>query len=154
MCLLLFAASANAQPSETVHEVGKDGLTIDGQVARNDAKVKVTLVDGKIIEIPAKRHLVKLLAGKTYFVTLRSKAIDSFLIVEDAAGKQIDYDDDSTVGFVVAQDRATRMPRGFVDPQAGANADDVVRRLQHLLADELKPLTIDSVAICDPFRQK
>jgi hypothetical protein len=67
------------------------------------------------------------------------------------AGAAIFHGGDPNIEFAAAKDRATR---GFIDASAGANSDDVVQRLQQLLADELKPLVSDSVAVCYPFRQK
>jgi tetratricopeptide (TPR) repeat protein/CHAT domain-containing protein len=92
-----------SSPSEKAYEkayvVGKDGLTIEGRLAADDAKVKVTLDNGKVIELPAKRYLVNLTGGKQYVLTMRSKSVDSFLLVQDGSDKQLDYDDDSGGGL-------------------------------------------------------
>jgi hypothetical protein len=99
--LLLFFVIAGALPAQTaemVHELGKDGLKLTGRVVETDPKTKVDVEDGKSLEMPAKRFLVKLLGGKSYRLTMRSKEIDSFLVIQDAAGRQLDYDDDSGGG--------------------------------------------------------
>jgi CHAT domain-containing protein/tetratricopeptide (TPR) repeat protein len=92
---LVVVGSLRAQPAETVHEIGKAGLSIEGKIAADDAKVAVTVAPGKSGELPAKRHLVKLLGGKSYRVTMRSKDLDSFLVVQDSKGRQVAFDDDS-----------------------------------------------------------
>ena len=99
IAFLLLASAAYPQPASKEYVVGKDGLTIEGKIAADDAQVKVTTeINDKIFELPAKSYLVKLTGGKSYVVTMRSKAIDSFLVVHDASGKQLDYDDDSGGG--------------------------------------------------------
>ena len=95
LLLLTLAARTPAQPTEKVHELGKTGLTLEGRIDANDAKVKVKLDDGKTFELPAKRYLVRLPSGKSYHFTMRSKELGSFLILQDADGKQLVYDDDS-----------------------------------------------------------
>jgi CHAT domain-containing protein/Tfp pilus assembly protein PilF len=99
MCVLLFAAAVHAQPAETVREVGKDGLTIEGKIAADDAKVKVIVAPGRTIELPAKPYHVKLEGGKSYKITMRSKELDSFLVFQDSMGRQVGVDDDSGGGL-------------------------------------------------------
>jgi CHAT domain-containing protein/Tfp pilus assembly protein PilF len=85
-----------------VHVVGKKELSLEGRIAADDAKTKVTLEDGSEVGMPAKRYSVKLAAGKSYFLTMGSSAIDSFLIIQDQDGNQVDYDDDSGGGLNAA----------------------------------------------------
>jgi len=79
-----------------VHEVGKK-LTIKGEVSRTDPKVKV-VVGAKMGQLPAKMYLVKLKGGTKYKITMSSEPVDSFLVVQDATGKQLGFDDDSGGG--------------------------------------------------------
>jgi hypothetical protein len=96
IAIMVMASAVCAQPASKEYVVGKDGLTINGKIAADDAKVKVTTeINDKIFELPAKPYSVKLTGGNSYVVSLRSKEIDSFLVVQDAGGKQLDYDDDS-----------------------------------------------------------
>jgi serine protease Do len=39
-------------------------------------------------------HRVRMEAGKTYIIDMKSREVDAFLRLEDAAGKQLDQDDD------------------------------------------------------------
>jgi hypothetical protein len=94
--LLMAASAAFPQPASKEYEVGKAGLTLEGKITADDAMVKVTtLINEKTFELPAKSYSVKLTGGKSFVVTMRSEAIDSFLVVHDASGKQLEYDDDS-----------------------------------------------------------
>ncbi len=85
------APVANAK----VHEVAKDGLTLEGAVAPTDMLLQMTTVRGQAYQMHAKLFLVKLSAGKKYRVTMDSTEIDSFLYVVDEEGKQGKSDDDS-----------------------------------------------------------
>src|SRR5579859_5069298 len=78
----------------TVHEVGKTGLTLEGKVAADDPKVKV-IVGARFGLLPAKVFEVKLQGGKQYRISLDSREIDSVLVVQDKDGKQLAWDDDS-----------------------------------------------------------
>jgi tetratricopeptide (TPR) repeat protein len=103
---LLLLASVNAglcaQPAEKIHELGKDGLKLEGRIDAGEPKVKVAVDGGKTLELPAKSFLVRLSGGKSYRVTMRSNELDSFLVIRDADGKQLDYDDDSGGGLDAA----------------------------------------------------
>jgi hypothetical protein len=79
---------------EKVLTVGKDGLKVEGKVSADDPKVKI-VVGPKSGELPATLHLVKLSAGKSYRITMDSSDIDSVLVIQNKAGKQIAWDDDS-----------------------------------------------------------
>jgi hypothetical protein len=77
--------------------VGPKGLKVEGEVAQTDKLAEV--VDGdKRARMPAKLYLVQLQAGTKYRLEMRSPDIDSFLIVQDADGKQLAYDDDTGQG--------------------------------------------------------
>jgi tetratricopeptide (TPR) repeat protein len=103
---LLLLASVNAglcaQPAEKIHDLGKDGLKLEGRVDVGDPKVKVEIEGGKTRELPAKSFLIRLPGGKSYRITIRSKEFDSFLVVQETGGKQLDYDDDSGGGLDAA----------------------------------------------------
>ena len=45
--------------------------------------------------MPAKRFEVPLQSGKNYQLTMDSKELDSFLVLQDKTGKELAYDDDS-----------------------------------------------------------
>jgi hypothetical protein len=87
-----------AQPTDRVHEFAKGGLKLEGRIADGDPRVKIELEANRSAEMPAKRFLVKLPGGKKYRITMRSTELDSFLMVQDKDGKQLDYDDDSGGG--------------------------------------------------------
>ena len=76
-------------PEQAVHQVGKDGLTIDGKLSKADPPL------ASLGKVPHQVFLVKLEAGQPYVLTLRSDDFDAFLIVEDAKGKKLSEDDDS-----------------------------------------------------------
>jgi heme/copper-type cytochrome/quinol oxidase subunit 2 len=82
---------------EKVHEVGKGGLKLTGKVARTDPKVKVVAGE-KMGMLPAKLYLVKLKAGTKYRIKMSSDDFDAFLVLQDSAGKQLAFDDDSGGG--------------------------------------------------------
>src|ERR1700693_430998 len=98
MALLALPAIIGAGEPAKVHRVGKDGLTLPGEIVATDAKVKV-MAGNQSLLLPAKRFEVELAAGKRYRVTLDSDEIDSVLVVQDANGKQIAWDDDSGGGL-------------------------------------------------------
>src|SRR5687767_4438967 len=97
--VLSLVAAPPAQWVEKVHEVGKDGLTLAGRIEAGDTKVKVLVDDRTTLELPARRYRVSLTAGKSYRLTLASKEIDSYLVVQDGSGQQVDFDDDSGGGL-------------------------------------------------------
>src|SRR5438067_1695580 len=90
--------SVHAGEADKVHTVGKDGLTLHGKVDASDAKVKV-IVGDKPVALRAKLFQVQLSAGKSYRIAMDSKEFDSFLVVQDMAGKQLAFDDDSGGGL-------------------------------------------------------
>jgi hypothetical protein len=71
-----------------VHAVGAGGLTIEGVLDNNDP------ID-KTHQQLCKNFEVKMEAGKAYTIDMISQQMDSFLRLEDAAGKQLAQDDDS-----------------------------------------------------------
>jgi CHAT domain-containing protein/tetratricopeptide (TPR) repeat protein len=98
----LFGGSVRGQPAEKEHVVGKDGLVLEGRIGGDDPRIEVTVAPGKILRLPRKSFLVRLAGDKSYRLIVESKEIDSFLVVRDAAGKQIDFDDDSGGGLNAA----------------------------------------------------
>lgn len=72
---------------DMVRTVGK-GLTIEGKLTADDPK------DALLKNSYQKVHLVKMEAGNTYVIDLRSNKFDSFLRLEDSAKKQLAQDDD------------------------------------------------------------
>jgi formylglycine-generating enzyme required for sulfatase activity len=71
----------------------KDKITFEttGKIVGEDAKVKPS----QGAAMPAKWFPVRLQAGKRYCMTMDSKDLDSFLVLQDKTGKELDYDDDS-----------------------------------------------------------
>ena len=79
--------------AEVSKKSASEGLEIFrklGSIAQADAKVKVS--DGK--SLPAKVFEVRLQAGKTYFISMNSKELDSFLVLQDKTGKELAFDDE------------------------------------------------------------
>lgn len=73
---------------DMVRIVGK-GLNIEGKLTADDPK------DAVLKNSYQKVHLVKMEAGYTYVIDLRSNKFDSFLRLEDSGKKQLAQDDDS-----------------------------------------------------------
>ena len=75
----------------------KDKIVFEekGMIAEDDAKVKPT----QGAAIPAKRFEIRLQAGKQYRLTMDSKDLDSFLVLQDKTGKELAFDDDSGGGL-------------------------------------------------------
>jgi heme/copper-type cytochrome/quinol oxidase subunit 2 len=98
LALASLVGRASAQDKK-IQEVGKDGLKVEGTIDEKDKKVelKVPGLD-KTIELPAKLYQLKLKGGTAYRLEMSSDDLDSFLIVQDAAGKQLAFDDDSGGG--------------------------------------------------------
>ena len=61
-----------------------------GMIADDDAKVKP--LQGSAM--PAKRYEVRLQGGKNYELTMDSKELDSFLLLQDKAGNELAWNDD------------------------------------------------------------
>ena len=89
---LLLSCHATWAGGDKVHSVGT-GLKIEGELKADDPKVKVT-VDGKTHELTGKPYQVKMTGGKIYTITMDSAQFDSFLVLQDKAGKQLFLDDD------------------------------------------------------------
>src|SRR5262249_34717781 len=60
-----------------------------GTIADDDAEVKSS--QGSM---PAKLYKVRLEAGKKYRLTMDSKELDSFLLLQDKSGNELAFDDD------------------------------------------------------------
>jgi hypothetical protein len=80
-------ASAAALPPG-VHAVGPGGLSIDSALTNSDPVDRVRKQFCKTFD-------VKMLAGKAYSIDMTSTKIDSYLRLEDTAGRQLAEDDDS-----------------------------------------------------------
>jgi serine/threonine protein kinase/formylglycine-generating enzyme required for sulfatase activity len=85
--LLLLNAEIDKKPP-----VVKDKVVFEtrGRIAEGEAQVKT-----QAGSLPAKRFEIKLQAGKTYRLTMDSKELDSFLVLQDKTGKELAFDDDS-----------------------------------------------------------
>jgi hypothetical protein len=88
------------KPAEgKVYTIGKDGLKIEGKVEATDKRVNVRPPNiDKDFPMPAKLYQVKMNAGTKYEIIMRSDDFDSFLVIQDAGGKQLAFDDDSGKG--------------------------------------------------------
>jgi hypothetical protein len=82
-------------------DVPKDGLKLEGTVARTDTKVRVE-AEGKKGDLPAKLHQIKMVAKTKYVIEMDAedqKQLDAFLVIQDKDGKQLAFDDDSGGGL-------------------------------------------------------
>jgi len=123
--LLISTATSRAFQGDKVHEVGKDGLKIDGKLAANDPR------DAVRANSYAKVYLVKLQKDKTYTVRLNSpdqKALDPWLRIEDDKKKELASNDDdfeektlnSRIDFKAPADGTYRIiATSFADNQTG-----------------------------------
>jgi CHAT domain-containing protein/tetratricopeptide (TPR) repeat protein len=110
---------------DTPLTLGKDGLKLEGNVAAGDPRVKVVVSPTQSGALPAKRFMVNLEEGKRYEITMSSTALDSFLVVQDAKGKQLAFDDDSGGGLdarLVFEAPATAAYRVFAASLKGTGA--------------------------------
>src|SRR5262245_18893710 len=94
------AAAGGDDPKDKVQTVGKGGLKIGAKITDNDKKFDFTIdLGGKEFQLPmqAKPYSVKLEANKRYVMTLDTDDddLDPFLVVQDAGGKTVAFDDDS-----------------------------------------------------------
>jgi len=99
LCLALAAWASPARAGDKVVEVGT-GVELKGQIKGDEPKARVT--DGpKSADFPAQLYTLKLEAGKSYKIAMNAaeRGLDTFLILQDAAGKQLAYDDDGGVGL-------------------------------------------------------
>jgi hypothetical protein len=93
-CCVALALQTQAG-EEKVHAVTKEGLKITGAIGDKDGKIKVHDSNhGISAELAAQVHLVKLQAGVKYRIELTAPTFDSFLAVQDSAGKQVAFSDD------------------------------------------------------------
>jgi serine protease Do len=67
---------------------GPEVLRAEGELTKDDPKDKERTDSGHHL------YSMKLVGGKTYVIDCKSKDIDSYLRLEDAAGKKLDEDDD------------------------------------------------------------
>jgi hypothetical protein len=73
---------------EKKKEAVKD-TTVNGELTNTDVKDKVKT------DCYCKTYTYKMVGGRTYEIVMRSKDLDSWLRLEDAAGKNLAEDDDS-----------------------------------------------------------
>jgi len=102
VAVTLQAAQADEKKKSKEYTVPKDGLTIEGEVKKDDPKVKIKIADDFSVELCSQVYLVKLTADKKYKMTLNRPEGDSsdpFLVVQDSEGKQLAFDDDSGGGL-------------------------------------------------------
>src|SRR5262249_46093914 len=72
-----------AKVDPIVREVGKDGFSLTSALTAADGR------DAKRPQCPARIYQVKLVANQKYVIDMKSTAIDSYLRLEDADGKQL-----------------------------------------------------------------
>jgi primary-amine oxidase len=94
------ALAADAPGQARIHVVGKQGLRIDGQIAKTDPRVRFKLKhEGKGFELGmhCKMFEVQLSPRKRYTITLNAaqKGLDPYLVVHDDQGRLLGFDDDS-----------------------------------------------------------
>jgi hypothetical protein len=94
---VVWAQEGNKQEGNKAENITlKDGMVkVDGALKADDEKDKAQ-------KHPCKIFTVDLKSGQNYKIDMVSKEIDSFLRLEDAAGKELAKDDDSG-GFVNAR---------------------------------------------------
>jgi len=123
--LLIGTATSRAVQGDKVHEVGKDGLKIDGKLTTNDPR------DAVRSNSYAKVYLVKLQKDKVYTIRLNSPdqmALDPWLRIEDDKKKELAFNDDdfeektlnSRIDFKAPADGTFRIiATSFGDNQTG-----------------------------------
>ncbi len=89
-CFLLSAAPAKAgeKKKTTGPKAGAPLLSKAEELSADDEK------DTKRINSVRKSYPIKLTEGKTYQIDMKSKDVDSYLRLEDSAGKEVAFDDD------------------------------------------------------------
>jgi hypothetical protein len=90
LALLVPLPAAFAQEAKKADDAA---MKIEGKLSADDPKDKMWA------KSPHKVHEIKMTAGTAYQIDLASKAFDSFLRLEDAAGKELAQDDDSGGGL-------------------------------------------------------
>ncbi len=88
-CLARLAGEVDKQVQAAVV---KDKIVFEskGAIADDDPKVKPS----QGVAMPAKRFEVRLQGGKSYRLTMDSKELDSFLVLQNKAGKELAFNDD------------------------------------------------------------
>jgi tetratricopeptide (TPR) repeat protein len=104
LAVIIGAAPLRLLGGEKELTVPKDGLKIDGALQRTDPSVAFVDPDkpnAKPQQLPAHAYRVRLAGNKPYRIAMTAanqKVLDSFLVVQDAAGKTLAIDDDGGVG--------------------------------------------------------
>jgi hypothetical protein len=93
-CLALTTGALSAQDKKDEKKKSEksDDVTIVGQIVDND-------IPDKVRKFPCKIHTLKFAKDKTYQIDLESSDFDAYLRVEDAAGKQLAFNDDCGEGL-------------------------------------------------------
>jgi hypothetical protein len=92
-------AAADDTPVSKVHTVGPNGLRIEGQIARTDRRVRFKLYNQGaqfVHNLQSKMYEVKLLSGRRYTISMDTvkAGLDCYLVLKDADGKTLAFDDD------------------------------------------------------------
>jgi len=98
--LVVTRAAADEPLKNTVHAVGPDGLRIEGEITATDRRVRFRLNDqGNQFEhyFQSKAYDVKFVGGRRYTITMDAvqSNLDSYLVLKDADGNTLAFDDDS-----------------------------------------------------------
>ena len=91
-----------AQESDKQEGNKAESITLKDGMVKVDSALKADDEKDKVQKQPCKVFTVDLKSGQNYKIDMVSKEIDSFLRLEDAAGKELAKDDDSG-GFVNAR---------------------------------------------------
>jgi hypothetical protein len=97
------AAAADELPKSKVHDIGPKGLRIEGEIAATDPRVRFKLNNqGQQFEhnLQSKMYDVTLLPGRRYTISMDmvKVGLDSYLVLKDADGNTLAFDDDGGGG--------------------------------------------------------
>ena len=92
-CFVLVGSGASIQGNDKKKEEPQPLLKQADELKTTDEK------DTKLVKSPRKTYAIKLTEGKTYQLNLGSKYFDTFLRLEDAAGKEVAFNDDDGSTF-------------------------------------------------------
>ncbi len=77
----------------TVLQPDKQQTTFASQLTKDDPKVRINIANGQTLDLAAKLFEVKLSANRMYVFSLSSKTYDTAVVIRDATGKQLAFDD-------------------------------------------------------------
>lgn len=119
--LVLLVPLPAALAQDTPKDKDAKGLKVEGKLSPDDPKDKV------MQKSPHKVHEFKMTAGKTYIINLKSRDFDTYLRLEDSAGKQLAFNDDvgprdlnSRIAHKANKDDSYRIIVTSFDANAGA----------------------------------